>query len=198
VLVIWLLVSYLAWRRDRPALRFCWAWMLLTPVPIEFLVDRVQGCLYIPLVGWAIFGAVIFTDLANAASRFLAEEFLFSRLGRTGALALLVGLGVLFWARHMSNLKVALVQPAAAREGVLTWNVISQLRALNPRAAPDSQVIFLNDPFTDWDMTFIGQLWFGDRRVQVYTQRMEHLSPGEIARMDQIFDFQNGKLVRVK
>jgi hypothetical protein len=98
----------------------------------------------------------------------------------------------------MSDLKVARVQPAAAREGLLTWNVISQLRALNPRAAPDSQVIFLNDPFTDRDMTFIGQLWFGDRRVHVYTQRMEHLSPGEIARMNQIFDFQNGKLVRVK
>jgi hypothetical protein len=198
VLVIWLLVTYLAWRRDRPVLRFCWAWMLITPVPIEFLVDRVQGCLYIPLAGWAIFGAVTFTDLVKAAANFLVQEPLFSRLGRTGALALLVGLGVFVWARHMRDLKLALVQPAAAREGALTWNVIEQLRALNPRAAPNSQVIFLNDPFTDWDMTFIGQLWFGERSVHVYTQRMEHLSPAEISRMDEIFDFQNGTLVRVK
>jgi hypothetical protein len=47
-------------------------------------------------------------------------------------------------------------------------------------------------------MTFIGQLWFGDRSVHVYTQRMEHLSPAEVARMDEIFDFQDGKLIRLK
>jgi hypothetical protein len=198
VVAIWIVLTYLAWRRDRPVLRFCWAWMLLTPIPIEFLVDRVQGCLYIPLVGWAIFGAVTFSDLARTASHFLAEEPLFSRLGRTGAFALLVAFAILLWARHMRQLKLALVQPAATREGALTWNVIEQLRALNPHAAPMSQVVFLNDPFTDWDMTFIGQLWFGDPGIHVYTQRMEHLSPGELARMDQIFDFQNGKLVRVK
>jgi hypothetical protein len=198
VVIVWLVVTYVAWRRDRPVLRFCWAWMLFTPVPIEFLVDRVQGALYIPLVGWAIFAAVTFTDLAEAASRFLVKEPLFGRLGQTGALALLVGMAVLLWARHTRDLKIALVQPAAAREGALTWNVIEQLRALNPHAAPKSRVVFLNDPFNDWDMTFIGQLWFGDPGIHVFTQRMEHLSPAELARMDQIFDFQNGKLVRVK
>ena len=47
-------------------------------------------------------------------------------------------------------------------------------------------------------MTFIGTLWFGDRSIHVYNQRLEHLSAAELARMDAVFDFRNGKLVELK
>jgi hypothetical protein len=76
--------------------------------------------------------------------------------------------------------------------------VIAQLRELHPRIPPHGQVVFLNDPFSDWDMTFIGTLWFADRTVHVYNQRLEQLSPAELARMDAVFDFQNGRLVKLK
>jgi len=83
-------------------------------------------------------------------------------------------------------------------QGTLTPTVIGQLRDLHPRVPPQSQVVFLSDPFTDWDMTFIGMLWFADRSIHVYNQRLEHLSPAELTRMDAVFDFRNGRLVQIK
>ena len=67
VLLFWTLATWMAWRRPRPLLRFTWAYMLLTPLPVAFLSDRTQGCLYLPLVGWAIFAAAIFSDGIGAA-----------------------------------------------------------------------------------------------------------------------------------
>jgi hypothetical protein len=198
VLLIWAFVSFLAWRRNRPLLRFLWAWMLLTPLPIAFLADRFQGALYIPLAGWAIFAGVVCIDLAKALSGVLEREPLFRRLGRSGAFALLIACAVLLWANRMRYLKSEVVKPAAAAQGELTRQVIGQLRALSPHVEPRSQVIFLNDPFHDWDMTFIGALWFRDRTVHVFNQRTEHLSASEIARIDHVFDFQDGKLLQLK
>jgi hypothetical protein len=198
VVVIWAVVTYLAWRRRRPVLRFCWAFMLLTPIPIEFLENRTQGALYIPLAGWAIFAAIVFVDLAEAAAGFLANEPLLRRLGRAGVLAFLIAGAILLWARRMNDLKAQLVKPGAAQQGIETSKVIDQLRALHPQVRPRSEIAFLNDPFTAWDIVFIGQLWFHDRTIHVYSQRLEHLSAADLARMDHLFDFQNGKLVQLK
>jgi len=198
VVLLWALVTYLAWRKPRPLLRFTWAYVLLTPLPIAFLADRTQGCLYIPLVGWAIFAASVFRDLVEAAAEFLSSEPFLGRLGRGRILALLAGAGLLLWVNQMRILKATVVKPAAAEQGILTASVIGQLRDLHPRVRPQSQIVFLNDPFSDWDMTFIGTLWFADRSIQVYNQRLQHLSPGELARMDAVFDFRDGRLVQVK
>jgi hypothetical protein len=198
VLLFWTLATYLAWRKPRPLLRFTWAYMLLTPLPIAFLGDRTQGCLYLPLVGWAIFAAAIFSDGIGAAANFLSREPLLERLNRRRIFALLTAVGVLFWVNQMRILKATVVKPAGARQGALTASVIEQLRGLHPHVRPQSQVVFLNDPFSDWDMTFIGTLWFGDRSIHVYNQRLEHLSPVELARMDAVFDFRDGKLVQLK
>jgi hypothetical protein len=197
VALVWVLVTYLAWRRNRPVLRFAWAYVVITPLPITFLNDRFQGSLYIPLAGWAILAAMIFLDLAHALSAFLAEEPILRWLGRKPAFAVIVAVGVFLWAREMRHLKAALVVPAAAQQGIETWNVIQQLQKLNPQVRPHSKIVFLNDPFIDWDMTFIGTLWFHDRSIQVYT-RKQQLSPENLAAMDYVFDFRDSRLVQVK
>jgi hypothetical protein len=167
-------------------------------LPIAVLEGRTQGCLYIPLAGWAIFAGVTFVDLAKAAARFLASEPFFRRWGQGPLFAALVTCTVLSWIDRTRDLKRVSVRPAAARQGVETARVIEQLKQLHPSVRPRSQVVFLNDPFTDWDMTFISMLWFDDRSIHVYNQRLEHLSSTEMARMDYVFDFQQGKLVEVK
>ena len=64
ILAIWALLFLLAWRKDRPILRFCFWFLLIAPLPVEFLEHRTGANLYVPLAGVAIFGAVIFVDLA--------------------------------------------------------------------------------------------------------------------------------------
>jgi hypothetical protein len=79
-LAIWLAVTYLVWRRNRPVLRFCWFYILLTPLPIEFLEARDRACLYVCLAGWAVLAATLFTDCLPGATRILTAEPLFRRV----------------------------------------------------------------------------------------------------------------------
>jgi hypothetical protein len=59
-------------------------------------------------------------------------------------------------------------------------------------------VVFLNDPFTEWDMLFIADLWFRDRSVTVHLQRLTPLSPPAIAGVEAVFDYREGKLLRIR
>ena len=52
VVALWVALAYLAWRRKRPVLRFCWFFLMLTPLPLAVLEGRGAACLYIPLAGW--------------------------------------------------------------------------------------------------------------------------------------------------
>jgi hypothetical protein len=199
VLVFWLVISYLAWRPGaRPILRFCWALLICTPLPIEFLPSKSQACLYLPMLGLAIFAAVIFADLACALAGVLAGEPLLRRLGRPVLAASLIAVGIFYWGRENRLRKQSSVKPSMAALGAQTWQVIQQFRALDPHVRPHSHVVFLNDPFTEWDMLFIADLWFRDRTVTVHLQRLTPLPPSELAAAEALFDYRDGKLSRVR
>ena len=70
--------------------------------------------------------------------------------------------------------------------------------AVNPQVLPGSKVAFLDDPIHSWDMLFVAELWFRDRTLDIHVQRHGPLTPQELARMDNIFTFDNGKLVQLK
>jgi len=81
--------------------------------------------------------------------------------------------------------------------GRQTAEVLEQFRALDPHVRSHSRVVFLNDPFTEWDMLFIADLWFRDRTVKVHLQRLAPLPPRELALADYLFDYREGKLLRI-
>jgi hypothetical protein len=197
ILATWVLLLYLALRRNRPVLRFCWWFVLIAELPVEFLEHRTGANLYVPLAGMAIFGAVIFADLARWIASGPAGP-------RRVALAMIVAAGVYFWAHRNHYLKEWLVRPAMARTGKLPWQTVQQFRALHPQVAPGSHVAILNDPVEPNDPLngletyFIAELWFRDRSVTVYLQRLNHLPPEELARMDHLFAFEKGQLVEVR
>ena len=195
---IWVALFYLAFRRRRPVLQFCWIFLAIAPLPIEFLPGRGGACLYLPFVGCAIFAAVVAVDLAEAAARFLSAEPLVARLGYQRLFAVLLVACVVVWGRENRDFKQSFVRPAMDQTGVLTADVIRQIETLAPRAQPHSTVVFLDDPFVDWDMAFIAELWFRDRTVEVRLHRKTPLTADEIARADRVFDFRDGRLVAVR
>lgn len=195
VAAMWAIVTYLAWRRPRPVLRFSWFFLMLTPLPLALLEGRGAACLYIPLAGWAVFATVVLTDVAATVARFLAQEPLFRRAGYSALFAAIVCVSFFFWAQENDYLKRTFVRGAMAVLGKQTAEVLGQMRALNPRVKPGSHVVFLNDPFDGWDMSFIAELWFRDRSLRFHLQRKTPLTPEELARMT-VFDFQNGRLVQ--
>jgi hypothetical protein len=199
ILLLWAVLGYLAWRRaGRPELRFLWWFLVITPLPIEFLVGKSQACLYVPMIGWAIFGASVFADLVFAAAGVLEREVFFRPLGRAALVALLVAGGVFVWARINLDRKNLEAEPRMAALGRESWDVIRQFRAANPQVRPGSSVAFLDDPFHSWDMLFVAELWFHDRSLKIHVAREGALGPRELAKMDAIFTFQGGELVRLK
>ncbi len=49
----------------------------------------------------------------------------------------------------------------------LTWSVINQLRDLGIRPAHNTKVIFLRDPFNDFDTLFIARLVWNDPTIEI-------------------------------
>jgi hypothetical protein len=196
VVFLWLLLAYLAWRRPRPALRFCWVFLMITPLPLALLEGRGAACLYIPLAGWAIFGAIVLTDLASSAARFLASEPGFRRAGSAPLYAAILCASIFYWAKENDYQRRNFVRPALADVGRQSAMVLEQMRALNPRVKSGSHVAFRNDPFRDWDMLFIAELWFRDHSLQFHILNKTPLPPEELAKMT-VFDFQDGRILQL-
>lgn len=194
---VWAAITWLAWRRPRPELRFAWAMILLTPLPIVFLPNRIHACLYLPLAAWAIFLAIAVVDLARAAAAFLEGEPIVGRLGRTTLFCVLIAFCVYQFAR-LGVAEKRRLAPEVASHGALTAAVIEQFRTVCPRVPPGAQVLIDNDPFADWDAYFIARLQWRDRGVRVWLQSKTPLPPEEWKNLNYVLRFEGTRLVRVK
>jgi hypothetical protein len=196
---IWLVVTYLAWRRPRPLTRFLWIYVLVTPLPIEFLIGRDQACLYVPLAGCAVLAAALFTDWLTGATRVVAAEPLFRRLGPARVRALLAAAAMIALAVGNRVYQAANVAPVIPELGQQTYEVLAQFQALNPRVPPGAKVVFLDDPWPNgFDMAFIAELWFRDRKGLVFLNQKTPLPTEQIAKADAVFDWREGRLIRVR
>ena len=189
IVAIWAAMILIAWRSRRPVLRFACLVLLVAPLPIEFLIGRGQGCLYIPMLAWALFVAVLFVDLANGAARLM---------GRAWVAAVLIAAGGALWAYRNGDLKQRYVDPVTASFAPETGEAIRQFRAFHLRVRPGGTIVFLNDPFATWHMLFIAELELGDRTLTVRLQRQTPLPEEEIARADAVFDYRQAKLIRMR
>jgi hypothetical protein len=198
VAAIWAVLTYLAWRRDRPILQLCWWFLVIAPLPIEFLPGRAGACLAIPFVGLALFASVVFVDVAHTVAGFLAGERAFARLGRRNLYLGIAVLGAFLWAWHNCDLQERYIKSSMAQLGQPTWEVIEQLSALHPKVSRNAAVVFLNDPFPGFDMEFIAELWFHDHTVIVRLPRKIPVSHEDLAKAERVFDFREGKLVQLR
>ena len=196
---IWLAVTYWAWRRRRPILRFCWIYVVVAPLPIEFLIGREQANLYVTLAGWAVLAATLFVDWLPGAARVLSGEPLLRRLSQPWWRGLLAAAGLVAVAWGTWRYKETWVVSAIPKLSPLTAEVLAEFRATNPRVGPGAMVVFLDDPWPGgYDMAFIAELWFRDRKAHVYLNRQEPLTPQEIAKADAVFSWIDGKLVEIR
>jgi hypothetical protein len=198
LLFTWTLLTWLAWRIDRPVLRFCWAFLIVTPLPIEFLEGRYQACLYIPFAALAVFAATVLVDVADAAARSLTGLPVLRRLGRDILLAALLIAALVPYVRANWRIRNGLLHHALVTQGPLTWKVIQQFRAVKPKVPPGSSVVILNDPLQSYDELYIASLCLGDRSVTVHVQSVDHLPPEEIAKAPHVLIYQNGELVQIR
>ena len=72
-----------------------------------------------------------------------------------------------------------------------TWFAIQEMARIRLEIRSGAKILFLNDPFVDWDMRFITQLVLRERQLQITLQRKHDrvLSPEEIASYDRVLRF---------
>jgi hypothetical protein len=169
----------------RPALRWLCCAIVVIPLPIAFLPTRDGGALYLPIAFCALLAAC------------LAVEILQSRwLSRVPAAVLVLPL-VSYFIIHIEG-------DNSRIPSMLKWfnqptgQALAQIQAIQPSVPPGSTIYVANDPFSDWDAKFLFELQYADPTVQVHLGRHVPLSPDEIARMDYVFTFENGRLIRLK
>jgi hypothetical protein len=194
-MVLMLLVAVLAFavlsREKYLVWTFCL--ILITPLPITFIPDRGGICLYIPLLGWAMLAAAAILGVANILAR-LPLVCMVPRDALRAA-AVLLGIAAIWRTVALQNSYIA---PAELREGDLTWSVIHQVHEVQPTVPPGSKLYFTNDVFAYSDTKFIAELTYRDHSVTAWLDHPTPLSPDEIAGMDYVFTFENGRLKRVK
>ena len=128
----------------------------------------------------------------------LADDPVLRHVGAHAISGVLIVAGVFGWATENRRLKDEMVRPSMNALGGLTWDVIEQLNAMRPVVRPHSRIAFLDDPFEDWDMAFIADLWFRDRSLEIKLNRKTPLTAEELARADYLFTFLDGRLVQVR
>lgn len=189
----WIAVTIYAWWRNRPELRFCWWFVVLTPIPIELLEGRTNACLALPFCGFAILAASAFADLARGVADRVGDPRF-----RRAVFAGIVVAGVLMWAAQNDRLQRRLIVPQMRDLGSETWAAITGVEALRPQVRPQSTVVFLNDPFEDFDMAFIADLVFRQRDVRIKLARKTPVSPDELAKADHLFGYERGQITQIR
>jgi hypothetical protein len=180
-------------RKWDPRWLFLLVWVVVTPLPIVFLPDRGAGTLYIVAGGWAILGAMATRVVLRRVAREPVAGLSRSAIMALGMLAAIVAYAHETWRADQRNLGWYLSQ------GDETRRAIEQFAALNIRPAAHSRVAFLNCPFPDrFHTLFIAALFWHDPTIEINLERKQPSSADEFARTDYIFDYVDGRFVRVK
>ena len=192
VLAVLVLLLYVGIRKRERRLLLLLVWVAATPVPLNFIPPHGPGCIYIPLAGWSMIVAMA----CEAIARRIAREPLFAWLPESTAVVSILA-AALFYYTGVIGLRHDKMARAYFEDGEKTWNVIEQFRNLPFHPPHGSRIAFLNDPFPeDWSTFFIAELCWKDRSLQVFLQNQQHLPASELARMDYVFDFPQGRLTR--
>ncbi len=199
ILAMWVtLAAFAWWNRGRPILPFLFWFLMVVPVPIEFLIGRAQACLVLLMVGGAIFIAVVFGDAAEWTAAFFGRGFRIPRPKRWILAAVLVVPVLFVWVRDQVSLRGDIGKAPMTTLGFETWDLIGQLRASDFRPRPATLVVFTEDPFHSLDMYFLARLWLHDRSVVVHVPSEPPLPDSTMATADAVFAFRDRKLIRLK
>ncbi len=198
MVAMWIAITGLAWFSRLPVLRFCWIVMVVGPLPVEFLEDRSGPCLYIPLVGWAIFTALILAGSANGIAALLQTVLPWRRLASRLAIVMLVAAAVFFWWRQNLPYRNGYTNHALADMGADIAPVIRQLEALPIHPRPHTVVAFLDDPLRTFDMAHIAQLFFHDRSITIWQEAVARHTPQDLSRAEHVIDYRDGRFVVVR
>ena len=173
--------------RDR-SLTMAWLLVILGAAPIAFVIPRGVAAYCIPLVGYAMYLAVLLVRARNLLSQSLASKALL--------FAIVYALLWKWQVAHQRDLTVVRQEMAVIRDA------IQQISARQDWFAPNANILIVSDSFTaetPWTSTFISLLAAHDKSVRVQTVRgmSSKPSPAELEKYTTIIAFENGRYADV-
>ena len=195
---LYAVMAYIAWRHaSRPVLRFLFCYLLVAPLPIEFLPGRREACFALLMFGGAAFASVVLVDGIETAVRFVAGVFKLP-VRRGVLVGVMVAAVAFLWVREQRDLRRSIGGDPMTTLGWESWDIVEQMRASSFHPRPGSSVAFLDDPFGTLDMYTLARLWFHDRSVNIRGVNRVPITQEELARMDYVFKFEGRKLIRIR
>jgi hypothetical protein len=184
------LLSVYCWRSRRPPLQWSWFFVAIVTLPISFIPTRGGASLYLPLLALSLFVSELALDVFDNLANLRRPP---RQVWTIASVALVL---VAWWAiawplsRTWSYRANLILAPQAP-----TWDAIRQLRDLHVVPKPGSRILFVDDPFDDYNMLFIAQLVWNDHSL--YIQLSRKMPAPDADSFDEVFVF-DGPILRVR
>jgi len=169
----------IAWLyRDR-RLKFCWLFVTIGVLPIAFIPPRGLYAVYIPMVGLAMFFAILLVKVTRRIDNQLVRAVLFAIAA--------VGLSAIHAKFGAANIAWITAEEHHVRD------VVGLLRQAQPEAPKGSRILLLKDPFEGriWDSTFLIRLFYRDNSI-VVDRGADH----DLNQYNYVWTFEDGKLLK--
>jgi len=181
ILIVAGMLALALWRRSRPLL-FAWCFILFSMLPFIFLPHYSGFFLYLPMAGWAWYGATVLEMLRVRFVKSLPSWALF----------LAVGLALAPFHVRESRRTMQVFTSAE----LPTTEMIAQLRQVQPSLPRGALLYFDSDPFPSktYYLVFLIRLLYRDLSIQV--ARAKDDDPMEGGHFDAVFRWTGGKLAK--
>ena len=195
VLALWAVLLYIGlrnWglRKFDPRWLFLLAWVVITPLPLDFIPGRGRATFYIVAAGWAMMTALALRAVLRRFARQPVAGLPRQAIMAAGLAACIFG----YW--QQTKLEDRQLVPYYLRTGEDTQQAIAQMQSLGVRPSPHSLVVFLRSPFpADYDTLFIAALVWNDPTLNIWLQYKHPLSEADLGKANYIFDYVDGRFI---
>jgi hypothetical protein len=191
VLELFLAMALIAAISRRKELWFGWAFAAFSVLPVIFIPLRgTIFVLYVPFIGWALYVAGLLSWLQSLVLNAVRP----ARVRQTLAGVTFLGFAIWLALLHHRHTPVVHSDP-------MVQDADRQIHRLVPSLAPNSRVLFLDDPFSpdEWTLMFLLRLSYRNPTVQVDRVKMMPAPPSAavVATYDVILTCVNGKYSRL-
>jgi hypothetical protein len=190
ILLAWPVVFvYAFWRRDR-LLQLMAFWVVITPLPLAFILLRGAAMFYIVLFGWATIFARMLSDLIGLIAKVPALAGpRTARMLPTFATAAVAIVFAVFthWESQRFHRTRALLS-----SGQKSLHVIQAFRSLNLHPSPGSSILLKPETRfyqNGYYPAFVAWLVWNDRSLRIYVAGQDKLTQREIGEISYVISF---------
>jgi hypothetical protein len=174
-------------------LGLCWILFVVGVLPVAFIAPRGLASAWIPILGLLAYAAISVVALRDAVLKLAGRTS-----WKPAAQVVLFLLAARFMVRMHENMRY--VYNAFQPEYNRIEDVRLSLKKLCPAVRKGSRMLVVTNPFGDnYSILFLVNLLYGDSTIQV--QQLFRFQPrpdaAALAAYDYVFDFQDGKLIRL-